>query len=121
MPAPPRTVDEYLARLAAPERDALQKVREAILAAAPDAEEIISYQIPTYKQDGPLVHFAAKPKHLALTVVSASVVEDFAKELEKFKVSGRTVHFSASQPIPAALIKRIVKQRVTENAQRARP
>ena len=60
------TVDEYLARLDRPERTVLAKLREQIRQAAPEAEEVISYQIPTYRLHGPLVHFAAQPKHLSL-------------------------------------------------------
>jgi len=114
------TVDEYLARLDEPERKALAKLRAQIRAAAPGAEEIISYQIPTYRQNGPLVHFAAQPRHLSFTVVSLDVVEAFRDELRGFDVSGRTVHFTAATPLPSALVTRIVQARVRENGARAR-
>lgn len=114
------TVDEYLARLDEPRRAALSKLRAQIRQAAPEAEEVISYQIPTYRQHGPLVHFASQPKHLSFTVVSLSVVEAFREELEDFDVSGRTVRFSPEKPLPAALVKRIVEQRVRENEARAK-
>src|SRR5687767_7939775 len=64
------TVDEYLERLGAPERKALGSLRAQITRAAPRATEVISYQIPTYRLNGPLVHFAAQPRHLSFTVVS---------------------------------------------------
>jgi uncharacterized protein YdhG (YjbR/CyaY superfamily) len=119
-PAPAAaSVDEYLARLGAPERKALAALRAHIRQAAPRAEEVISYQIPTYRQKGPLVHFAAHPKHLSLTVVSLEVVNAFREELRDFDVSGRTIRFSAERPLPAALVKRIVKARVRENGARA--
>lgn len=113
--ATPKTVDEYLIALPEDQQEALQKIREAIKAAAPQAEEVISYQIPTYKQNGPLVHFAAFKNHLSLVVVSKSIAEIFAKELAPFKSSGRTIHFTPEKPIPAALVKKIVKARVREN------
>ena len=115
-----RTVDEYLALVDEPARAALVKLRAAIRAAAPKAEEVISYQIPTYKLNGPLVHFAAQPNHLSLTVISLDVLRDLADALEGFDVSGRTIRFSAEDPLPAALVKRIVKARVKENEARAK-
>jgi uncharacterized protein YdhG (YjbR/CyaY superfamily) len=111
----PRHVDEYLMALPEDQQQALEKIREAIKAAAPKAEEVISYQVPTYKYKGPLVHFAAFKNHLSLVVVSKSTTELFAKELAPFKSSGRTIHFTPEKPIPAALVKKIVKERVREN------
>jgi uncharacterized protein YdhG (YjbR/CyaY superfamily) len=113
------SVDEYLARLDEPERTTLASLRAQIRQAAPDATEAISYQIPTYRQNGPLVHFAAQPKHLSFTVVSLDVMNAFREELRGFDVSGRTIRFSAERPLPAALVKRIVKARVQENEARA--
>jgi uncharacterized protein YdhG (YjbR/CyaY superfamily) len=111
----PKTVDEYLAALPEDQQQALEKVRQAVKAAAPKAEEVISYQIPTYKYKGPLVHFAAFKNHLSFVVVSKSIAQLFEKELAPFKSSGRTVHFTAEKPIPTALIKKIVKERMREN------
>jgi uncharacterized protein YdhG (YjbR/CyaY superfamily) len=101
----PKTVDEYLAALPEDQQQALEKVRQ----------EVISYQIPTYKYKGPLVHFAAFKNHLSFVVVSKSIAQLFEKELAPFKSSGRTVHFTAEKPIPTALIKKIVKERMREN------
>ena len=109
------TVDEYLDRLDAPERKALASLRAHIRAAAPRAVEVISYQIPTYRLNGPLVHFAAQARHLSFTIVSLDVVNEFRGELEAFDISGRTIRFSPEQTIPAALVKRIVQARVREN------
>jgi uncharacterized protein YdhG (YjbR/CyaY superfamily) len=114
----PKSVDEYLARLDKPERAALARLRAQIKEAAPNATELISYQIPTYRQNGPLVHFAAQPKHLSFTVVSLELINAFRDELQDFDVSGRTIHFSAKRLPPAALVKRIVKARVQENESR---
>jgi uncharacterized protein YdhG (YjbR/CyaY superfamily) len=113
----PKTVDEYLMALPEDQQEALEKIRQAIKSAAPKAEEVISYQIPTYKLNGPLVHFAAFKNHLSLVVVSKSIAETFAKELAPFKSSGRTIHFTPEKPIPAALVKKIVKERVRENGE----
>ena len=113
----PKTVDEYLMALPEDQQDALEKIRQAIKSAAPKAEEVISYQIPTYKLNGPLVHFAAFKNHLSLVVVSKSIAETFAKELAPFKSSGRTIHFTPEKLIPAALVKKIVKERVRENGE----
>jgi uncharacterized protein YdhG (YjbR/CyaY superfamily) len=112
------SVDDYLARLDEAERTALARLRAQIKQAAPRATELISYQIPTYRQHGPLVHFAAQPKHLSFTVVSLDVINGFRDELQNFDVSGRTIRFSAKRPLPAALVKRIVKTRVQENQAR---
>jgi uncharacterized protein YdhG (YjbR/CyaY superfamily) len=108
-------VDEYLARLDESNRSALAKLRSHIRQAAPKATESISYQIPTYRQNGPLVHFAAQARHLSFTVVSCDVIDALRHELRDFDVSGRTIRFSAEKPLPAALVKRIVKARVREN------
>ncbi len=117
----PKTVDEYLMTLPEDQQEALEKIRQAIKSAAPKAEEVISYQIPTYKLNGPLVHFAAFKNHLSLVVVSKSIAETFAKELAPFKSSGRTIHFTPEKPIPAALVKKIVKERVRENGEGRKP
>jgi uncharacterized protein YdhG (YjbR/CyaY superfamily) len=113
------SVDEYLALLDGPERAALAKLRAQIRRAAPKADEVISYQVPTYRLNGPLVHFMAKPKHLSFVIVSLETVNAFREELKEFEISGRTVHFSAEEPLPAALVKRIVQARVKENEARA--
>jgi uncharacterized protein YdhG (YjbR/CyaY superfamily) len=114
------TVDEYLAQLDEPQRTALATLRRQIRQAAPKAAEVISYRVPTYRLNGPLVHFAAQPRHLALYVVSLDVVRAFREELRDFDVSGRTVRFTAAKPPSAALVKRIVRARVRENAARVR-
>ena len=112
---PAKTVDEYLRALPAAERKVLEQMRQSIKAAAPNAEEVISYNIPTYKYNGPLVHFAAFKNHCSFVVVSRSVATIFENEIAAFENSGRTIHFTADKPIPAGLIKKIVKHRVKEN------
>jgi uncharacterized protein YdhG (YjbR/CyaY superfamily) len=114
------SVDEYLAQVPEPERKALMKLRAQIRQAAPNATEVISYQIPTYRHHGPLVHFAAQPKHLSFTVISLDVISAVRDDLQGLAVSGRTIRFSAAKPIPAALVRRIVKARVRENEARVK-
>jgi uncharacterized protein YdhG (YjbR/CyaY superfamily) len=111
----PRSVDEYLLPLKEDVRLMLENVRQAIWQAAPKAEEIISYQIPTYKYFGPLVHFAAFKNHCSFVVVSKTLIPAFKKELAAFEKSGRTIHFTIDNPLPSALIKKMVKMRVAEN------
>lgn len=114
MPAP-TTVDAYLKNVPPAMRTMLVAVREAIKKAAPKAEECISYQIPTYKLNGPLVHFAAFKNHCSLVVVSATILPAFATALKGFKTAGRTIQFTPANPLPAALVKQIVTMRVQEN------
>jgi uncharacterized protein YdhG (YjbR/CyaY superfamily) len=116
---PARNVDEYLHDLPAPMHAVLQKVREAIKAAAPKAEEVISYRIPTYKYLGPLVHFAAFKDHCSLVVVDSLLMDTFEKELQPFKTSGTTIHFTPAKPLPSTLIRKIVRARIKQNEENA--
>lgn len=109
------SVDEYLNALPENIRITLEKLRKSIKAAAPIAEEIISYRIPTYKLNGPLVHFMAGKNHLSFITVSKSITQKFKEELKSYKTSGTTIHFTPDKQLPSALIKRIVKSRVKEN------
>jgi uncharacterized protein YdhG (YjbR/CyaY superfamily) len=113
-----KNIDEYLAMAPDQYRDVLTKLRKAIKSAAPKAEESISYQIPTFKYNGPLVFFAAYKDHCSFFVVSKSILETFKNELKGYKTSGTTIHFSAENPIPADLVKKIVKERIKENESR---
>ena len=84
------------------------------------AEEVISYQIPTFKYHGPLVFFAAFRNHCSFYVVSKSIMETFSSELRLWDTSGTTIHFSAKNPLPVSLVKKIVKARIEENEARAK-
>jgi uncharacterized protein YdhG (YjbR/CyaY superfamily) len=120
---PPKTVDEYLAALSDDaSRAALEKLREAIKAAAPEAQEVISYRIPLYRYHGHLVGFAAFKNHCAFFVTSSSVMEGFKEELAAYDTAQTktTIRFSAKKPLPAALVKKIVRHRMRENKERAR-
>jgi uncharacterized protein YdhG (YjbR/CyaY superfamily) len=119
MASTPETVDQYLEALPPEERAALEKVREAIRSAAPEAEEKISYRIPMYTHHGHLVGFAAFKNHCSLFVTDSEVPERFEKELEPFRINHTTIQFTVDEPLPTALVKRIVKARVAENEARA--
>lgn len=112
---PAKNVDEYLQALPVNIRDLLEKLRRAIKAAAPKAEEIIGYQIPTYKYKGPLVHFAAFKDHCSLVVINKNILTIFSKELQGYKISGTTIHFTPDRPLPAALVQKIIKARIKDN------
>ncbi len=118
--APARDVDAYLASLPEARRAALEKLRAAIKSAAPKAEELISYRIPAYKQNGMLVFFAAFKDHCSLFPASRSILTTFSSELAPFKISGTAIHFSPEHPLPAALVKKIVKARIAQNEARAK-
>ena len=111
----PNNVDEYLARVPEPARSTLNKMRAVIRSAVPpEATETISYRIPAFKHKGVLVWFAAFSNHCSL-FPTASVVEAFKNELKGFSTSKGTIHFPTDEPLPTALIKRIVKARVAQN------
>jgi uncharacterized protein YdhG (YjbR/CyaY superfamily) len=114
----PETVERYLAGVPAPERAALEGLRKAIRAAAPEALEQIRYEMPTYEQRGGLVGFAAFQGHLGFYVMSPSVVAKFATELASFDVGKGCIRFQADRPLPPRLVARIVRARREENAQR---
>jgi len=110
----PTTIDEYLATVSDEHRIALEKLRKTIRAAAPKAEECISYQIPTFKQNGMLVSFGAWEKHCAF-YPGARPLELHKDELKNFEVSKGTIRFQPNKPIPQALVRKMVKERVAQN------
>jgi uncharacterized protein YdhG (YjbR/CyaY superfamily) len=112
--AAPKNVDEYLAGISQPARGTLRKIRAAIRVAAPrQATEVISYGIPAVKYKRILVWFAAFSDHCSL-FPTAAVIEKFKKELEGFSTSKGTIHFPTNKPLPAVLVKKMVKMRVTQ-------
>ena len=112
-----KTVDQYLARVSDDQRVALQRLRKTIRAAAPGAEECISYQLPAYRLNGMLVAFGATAKHCAFYPMSASTVAAHRKELEDYDTSKGTIRFQPDNPLPAALVRKLVKARIAENAE----
>jgi uncharacterized protein YdhG (YjbR/CyaY superfamily) len=117
---PAKNVDEYLVTVPEEVRAVLEKLRRTIRTAAPKAEEVISYQIPTFRYHGPLVFFAAFRNHCSFYVVSKPIMETFSSELRPYDTSGTTIHFSAKNPLPASLVKKIVKARIEENKAKAK-
>ena len=117
--AKPKTFDEYLAALGKDERAALQKLREVIHTAAPGAEEYLAYGLAALRRDGlPLVALGATPKHCALYLMSGSTVAAHARELAGYDTSKGTVRFTPDEPLPVALVRKLVRARLAENAAR---
>jgi uncharacterized protein YdhG (YjbR/CyaY superfamily) len=116
----PKNVDEYLAGVPEPARSTLNKIRAAIRSAVPpEATEAISYGIPTFKYEGPLVWFAAFSNHCSL-FPTASVIEAFKNELKGFSTSKGTIHFPTDKPLPTALVRKLVKARVAQKESKKR-
>ncbi|OGN90558.1 MAG: hypothetical protein A2158_06155 [Chloroflexi bacterium RBG_13_46_14] len=110
-----KDVDDYIAGFPEDARVILTKLRKVIREAAPDASETISYQMPTFKLNGNLVHFAAFKKHIGF-YPTPSAITAFAKELASYKTSKGALQFPYDKPIPYELIKEITKFRVKENS-----
>jgi len=116
----PKNVDEYLARVPEPARSTLNKIRAAIRCAVPpEATETISYGMPAFKYKGVLVWFAAFSNHCSL-FPTASVVDAFKDELKGFSTSKGTIQFPIDKPLPAALVRRLVKARVAQVEKKTR-
>jgi uncharacterized protein YdhG (YjbR/CyaY superfamily) len=120
MAAKPKTIDEYLAALSDDKRAALEKLRETIRAAAPKAEECISYQLAAFRQDGMLVAFGATANHCAFYPMSSNTIEAHKNELKRYDTSKGTIRFQADKPLPVALVRKLVKARIAENTSRRR-
>jgi uncharacterized protein YdhG (YjbR/CyaY superfamily) len=119
--AGPTGVDDYLAALPADQRAALEKLRKTIGATAPDAIEMISYQMPTFKLRGRvLVYYAAFKDHCSVFPASEAVMEALGEELKPYFSGKGTLRFTPDRPIPVALVKKIVKARIEEIVARGR-
>jgi len=113
----PKTVDEYLAGVPEPARSTLNRVRATIRSAVPpEATEGISWRMPMFKYKGLLVGFAAFRNHCSFFPMSSSVIETFKKELKGFSTSKGTIRFPVDKPLPAAVVKKLVRARIAENA-----
>ena len=108
----PATVEEYLERIPQPARRQVEKLRAAVRASVPKtATETISYGIPAFRDTRVLVWYAAFADHCSL-FPTAEVIQEFRSELKGFSTSKGTIHFPLDEPIPVALVKRLVKARV---------
>jgi uncharacterized protein YdhG (YjbR/CyaY superfamily) len=97
-------------------RAALEKLRKTIRAAAPQAEECISYQLPAYRLNGMLVAFGATAAHCAFYPMSSTIVAAHKDDLRDYETSKGTIRFQPDKPLPAALVRKLVKARIAENA-----
>lgn len=114
----PGTIDEYLAALGDDQRGVLENLRKAIKAAAPKAVECISYQVPTFRLNGRmLVSFGAAAKHCAF-YSGAFPIEAHKDALKNYDTSKGAIRFQPAKPLPLALVRKLVKARVAENARR---
>jgi uncharacterized protein YdhG (YjbR/CyaY superfamily) len=109
-------VNRYLAALPDDKRSALEKLRKTIREMAPDAEECISYQVPAFRQKKLLVGFGATEHHCAFFLMSGRTVEAHKELLKNYDTSKGTIRFQADKPLPIALVKKLVKARMAENA-----
>ena len=115
----PTSVDEYMAALPERSRAALEKLRSTIKAAAPEATETISYRMPAFKDHGRiLVYYAAFADHYSVYPASTAMKEVLGDELKPYVTGKGTIRFDAAEPIPVALVKKIVKARLEENEAR---
>lgn len=112
------SIDDYISKYSSEVQAILQKVRKVIKESAPEAEEKISYQMPTFALHGNLVHFAAYKNHIGF-YPAASGIEAFKHELAEYKGAKGSVQFPIEKPIPYELISKIVKFRLAENLERA--
>ena len=115
----PKNIDEYIADFPLDIQEILKKVRATIKKAAPDAEELINYGIPTFTLKGNLVHFAGFKTHIGF-YPTPSGIEKFKKDLSVYKWAKGSVQFPLDKPIPYGLITKIVKFRVKENMEKAK-
>jgi uncharacterized protein YdhG (YjbR/CyaY superfamily) len=116
-----KTHDEYLATLPAKQRATLQKLRKLIRSIAPKAEEYITYGIPAFKHNGQLVGYAAAKTHYSLFPMNGGTVAAFKNDLKGFSSSKGTVRFTDKEPLPDALVRKIVRFRLAQNAAAKKP
>jgi uncharacterized protein YdhG (YjbR/CyaY superfamily) len=114
-----KTTDDYIASFPRNVLPVLRKLRQAIKDAAPEAEEVISYQMPAFKLNGILVWFAAFKNHIGF-YPTASAIEAFKEKLAGYEVSKGTVRFPLDKSVPFDLVKEMVRFRVEENLSKSR-
>jgi uncharacterized protein YdhG (YjbR/CyaY superfamily) len=116
--APPTNVEEYLATLPEDRRGAVGQLRDTIRAAAPNATETIAYSMPAFRSHGGqfLVSFAAFKAHYSLFPASGAVVEALGDELAPYLAGKGTIRFPADEPLPLAIVSKVVTIRLAENA-----
>jgi uncharacterized protein YdhG (YjbR/CyaY superfamily) len=110
-----KDVDFYIAGLTEPAKSTLIKLREMTRKLAPEAEEYMSYGMPAFRHNGPLIAYAAYQQHVGLYPMNGSLTEDMKEELKAYKTSKGAVQFPLDKSIPAGLLKKIVNKRLKEN------
>ena len=111
-----KSVEEYLACLPEPARGTLEKVRATIRSVAPaEATESISYGMPAFRYKGALVGYAAFKDHCSFFPMNSSLITEFEQDLKAYSTAKGTIRFPLDQPLPVALVKKIVKARVADN------
>ena len=119
--AVPKTVEEYLAGVSEPKRTTLKEVRATIQSVLPEeATECISYRIPCVKYHGMLLGYAAFADHCSVFGMSGTLLGPFKEELKKYSTSKGTIRFAVDKPLPATLIKRLVKHAVAQKDEKAK-
>jgi len=114
--AAPKDIDEYLAGVPEPARGTLNKIRAVIRSVVPpEATEAISYRIPTFKYKGALVAFAAFSNHCSFFPMSSSLITVYKDDLDGYQTAKGTIRFPVDKPLPAALVKKLVKARIAQN------
>ncbi len=109
-----KTVDEYLGQLEPPQRTELQRIRSLIKKEVPEAQELISYQMPAFKLSGkPLIYYAAFKNHFSIFPTPGPITE-LTQDLKKFQTAKGTIKFSLQDPIPDQLIKKILQTRIKQ-------
>ncbi|MBL7761802.1 MAG: DUF1801 domain-containing protein [Chitinophagaceae bacterium] len=109
------TVQEYISSLPAKSKAIVKELRKTIQQAAPEAEEVISYNMPSFQYEGGLVYYAAWRDHISIYPRTAALEKALKKELAPYAASKGTLKFPLSEPVPFALISKIVKIRLQEN------
>lgn len=113
MATQPKTIDAYLAGLSDDKKAALDKMRKTIQAIAPEAQECISYGVAAFRIHGkPLVAFGASANHCAFYPMDGTTVEAHREELRGFEIRKGTIHFQPDRPLPASLLRKLVKARI---------
>ena len=113
------TVDAYIAAQPVEKREMLEQIRSLIQSVVPKAEEGISYMLPTYKHNGHLVGFGVNKKGCSFYCMNPKIAEYLPEDFKKLKYSASTIHFTLDEKLPITTLKKIIKHRVKENAERA--
>jgi uncharacterized protein YdhG (YjbR/CyaY superfamily) len=114
-----KTVEEYLSAFPATTKSILRKMRSTIKEVVPKADEVISYNMPAFKQNGILVWYAAYRQHIGFYPTPAAI-KTFAQELRQYKTSKGAIQFPIDKPLPTSLVKKIVRFRVKQNLEKAK-